>query len=81
MFLLSTIWPLLLLDPTFAMPSGSKREVQVLETDSSLVLALHNKYRVEHGSPPLTWDNALASYALDWSQHCVFQHSAVITHP
>ncbi|KAI7885307.1 PR-1-like protein, partial [Lichtheimia hyalospora FSU 10163] len=39
------------------------------------VIAVHNKFRKLHGSPPLTWDDNLATYAVQWSKECVIKHS------
>lgn len=51
--------------------------LNVLETDPQEVLAVHNHFREIHGSPPLTWDNSLATYALQWSKECILKHSGV----
>jgi pathogenesis-related protein 1 len=39
------------------------------------ILKAHNKLRAKHHSPPLKWDKTLATYAQNWSNKCVFQHS------
>ncbi|KAI9498220.1 CAP domain-containing protein, partial [Zychaea mexicana] len=38
-------------------------------------LELHNSYRAKHSAPALTWSDTLASYAQDWADGCVFEHS------
>ncbi|KAJ0144805.1 putative pathogenesis-related protein, partial [Colletotrichum tanaceti] len=40
----------------------------------STCLDSHNVHRSNHSAPALTWDSALASYALVTAQTCVFQH-------
>ena len=37
------------------------------ETDKQIVTDHVNKYRALHGSPPLTWDDQIASFADNWS--------------
>ena len=37
------------------------------ETDKQIVTDHVNKYRALHGSPPLTWDDQIASFADSWS--------------
>ncbi|KAI5795858.1 CAP domain-containing protein, partial [Pyronema domesticum] len=38
-------------------------------------LAVHNQYRQEHGSPPLTWDFGLEQSAQAWANQCNYKHS------
>ncbi|KAK0445330.1 CAP domain-containing protein [Desarmillaria tabescens] len=44
-------------------------------TFRSAILDTTNSYRSAHGASALTWDDTLASYALQHTQPCVFQHS------
>lgn len=43
------------------------------------VLNSTNYYRSQHQANPLRWDDSLASYAQDYAQKCVFEHS--VCHP
>ena len=65
------VWalPLLKLDATLGL--------EVLETNPTNVISVHNRFRKLHGSPPLTWDDNLAMNALQWSKECVLKHSGV----
>ncbi|GIM02607.1 hypothetical protein Vretimale_7473, partial [Volvox reticuliferus] len=47
--------------------------------DADAVLDLHNRYRATHTSPPLVWNNTLASHAQTWATNlaaggCGLQH-------
>ncbi|KAG7451816.1 PR-1-like protein [Guyanagaster necrorhizus] len=44
-------------------------------TFRSAILDTTNSYRSAHGASALTWDDTLASYALQHTQSCVFEHS------
>jgi uncharacterized protein YkwD len=50
---------------------------QVSSNDIQEILLVHNKYRVRHGAPPLTWNDRLADYANKWSEKCIVNHSRV----
>ncbi|CUS09936.1 unnamed protein product [Tuber aestivum] len=39
------------------------------------VLTAHNRWRAEHGSAPLSWNNSLEDFARDYTKKCVFEHS------
>ncbi|KAI9251723.1 CAP domain-containing protein [Sporodiniella umbellata] len=39
------------------------------------ILKKHNAVRAKHHAPALKWNRKLASYAQNWSNRCVFQHS------
>ncbi|PBK60891.1 PR-1-like protein [Armillaria solidipes] len=41
----------------------------------SAILDTTNSYRSAHGADALTWNDTLASYALEHTQSCVFEHS------
>jgi len=43
--------------------------------DISKYLADHNTFRAQHGADPLTWSDSLSSYAQNWANKCVFEHS------
>ncbi|ODV90868.1 hypothetical protein CANCADRAFT_15606, partial [Tortispora caseinolytica NRRL Y-17796] len=38
-------------------------------------LSAHNTFRAQYGAQPLTWDSTLASFASNYANNCVFQHS------
>ncbi|KIY66447.1 PR-1-like protein [Cylindrobasidium torrendii FP15055 ss-10] len=38
-------------------------------------LDAHNSVRAQHNAAPLVWDDALAQYAQDYANKCVWQHS------
>ncbi|KAI7876939.1 PR-1 protein [Lichtheimia hyalospora FSU 10163] len=46
-----------------------------IPTDPNQIVQLHNRFRAQHGAPPLKWDNTLAQYAQNWSNGCKFTHS------
>ncbi|KAI9271652.1 CAP domain-containing protein [Phascolomyces articulosus] len=56
-------------------PSSSSGSGDLSEEDSE-ALALHNQFRAKHSAPALVWNATLASYAKDWSDRCVFEHSS-----
>ena len=59
---------------TSSTTSGSV--VSGTPTDFAAQMVLwHNIYRARHGSPPVTWNDTLAAYALNYSQHCSTDHS------
>ncbi|CEG81570.1 hypothetical protein RMATCC62417_15758 [Rhizopus microsporus] len=39
------------------------------------ILKVTNSLRAKHHAPPLKWSNKLATYAQNWSNRCVFEHS------
>ncbi|KAI5817735.1 CAP domain-containing protein [Pyronema omphalodes] len=43
-------------------------------------VAAHNKYRAEHGSPPITWSPALANEAQAWVNQCKDEHDDRLVH-
>lgn len=43
------------------------------------VLDSTNYYRGQHQANPLRWDDSLASYAQDYAQKCVFEHSVSLS--
>jgi len=57
--------------PTPPTPSGG------LDTEMQAALDEHNRLRAMHHAPDLTWDNALASQAQSWADHCTFEHSTL----
>ncbi|EPS43880.1 hypothetical protein H072_2050 [Dactylellina haptotyla CBS 200.50] len=44
-------------------------------SDKDTCLSEHNKWRGQHGAPPLTWSDELASFAENWSKDCTMHHS------
>ncbi|KAL1917800.1 uncharacterized protein VTP21DRAFT_3634 [Calcarisporiella thermophila] len=40
-----------------------------------VVLNTHNNFRARHGSAALTWSDRAASFAQNWANRCVFEHS------
>ncbi|KAF9580919.1 hypothetical protein BGW38_002245 [Lunasporangiospora selenospora] len=45
------------------------------EDEKNAIVAKHNEVRALHGSPPLTWDDKLATFGDNWIQKCQFKHS------
>lgn len=43
--------------------------------DIKTIVDLHNKYRTKHHAPNLAWNTTLATFAQNWSDRCVFEHS------
>lgn len=64
-------------------PMVPAREAATLESYPSdapndyarMILENHNKWRVMHGAPPLTWNSDLAVYAEQAAKVCVFAHN------
>lgn len=77
--LFPVVWtlPLLNLEKLLGSSGGLLKANGVLPTNPDEVLATHNHFREIHGSPPLTWDDKLAAFALEWSNECVLKHSGV----
>lgn len=44
-------------------------------SDSAKWLAAHNKARAQYGAPALTWSTTLESFAQQFTQACVFEHT------
>lgn len=42
------------------------------------MLAAHNYFRDQHGSPNVTWDTDAEANAQAWANQCQFQHQACI---
>ena len=41
-------------------------------------VAAHNVHRANHSSPPIIWDNDLASSAASWASYCTFSHNKLV---
>lgn len=60
------------------VPADSLRAVGAV--DSAAMVAEHNRWRAQVGSPPLRWSDKLAGIAQDWADHltsngCAMYHS------
>ncbi|CDH51074.1 predicted protein [Lichtheimia corymbifera JMRC:FSU:9682] len=73
--LIPVVWTLPLLNLDKLLGTKLLKTNGALPTNPEEVLATHNHFREIHGSPPLTWDDNLATYALQWSTECVLKHS------
>lgn len=45
--------------------------------DIGNILSAHNQYRARHNSPPVNWNDDIASSAREWASNCMFEHSPV----
>ncbi|OBZ91733.1 Repressed by EFG1 protein 1 [Choanephora cucurbitarum] len=50
-------------------------ERAVSSTDIATILNAHNMLRLRHSSPPLSWNNTLATFAEQWINKCQWAHS------
>ena len=67
-------------DPTSSPPpaqvsSPSNQSSSVPDSVKKAALDAHNSFRALHGAGELTWDDTVATYAVDQSSKCVFEHS------
>ena len=46
-----------------------------LDTEAQQWLDLHNQARAQHGAAPLTWSSELATYAKNYANRCIWEHS------
>ncbi|KAF2101210.1 PR-1-like protein [Rhizodiscina lignyota] len=65
--------------PTETRPEMAKRTTGPSCADSSdikdVITNVHNAHRVYHQAGDVTWNDTLASFAQNWVNKCVFQHS------
>ena len=56
-----------------ATPDPSYTDPKIFEKQA---LEISNEYREQHSAKPLVWNNTLAEYAKNWSEACIWKHSA-----
>jgi hypothetical protein len=61
--------------PSTTTPGGNSGGT-TSASDIQAYLDAHNTLRAKHGAAPLTWSDTLATYAQNWANRCVFEHSA-----
>ncbi|KAF9580138.1 hypothetical protein BGW38_003339 [Lunasporangiospora selenospora] len=55
--------------------AAGKKPSAKLTSEQQGILDTHNKFRAQHGAPPLTWNANAAQFGNNWIQACQFQHS------